>query len=89
MIHSFKGSTIFHIKLLIILAVQLMHLHSSEKMDFNAMAPLHIMHYNNPDLEEREDWDLFSTHLEDCKKIGIDAFGKGSSNLTFGQFSAK
>ena len=50
-----------------------MHLHSSEKMDFNAMAPLHIMHYNNPDSEEKEDWDLFSTHLEDCKKIGIDA----------------
>ena len=50
-----------------------MHLHSSEKMDFNAMAPLHIMHYNNPDLEKREDWDLFSIQLEDCKKIGIDA----------------
>ena len=45
----------------------------SEKIDFNAMAPLHVMHYNDSNLEENEDWILFSKHLDEANSIGVDA----------------
>ena len=45
----------------------------SEKIDFNAMAPLHVMHYNDSNLEENEDWVLFSKHLDEANSIGVDA----------------
>ena len=37
------------------------------------MAPLHKMHYHNSSIEEENDWILFETHLEEAKRIGVDA----------------
>ena len=37
------------------------------------MAPLHIMHYHNSKIEEENDWILFETHLEEAKRMGVDA----------------
>ena len=42
-------------------------------MNFNAMAPLHIMHYNDSSIEEEDDWILFGIHLEEAKRIGVEA----------------
>ena len=39
------------------------------KINFNAMAPLHIMHYNNSSIEEEDDWILFGIHLEEAKNL--------------------
>ena len=46
---------------------------SVETKTFNAMAPLHIMHYLNPKLEQQEDWELFREQLSECQSLGIDA----------------
>lgn len=45
----------------------------SKKIDFNAMAPLHVMHYNDSNLEEEKDWALFAKHLDEANTIGVDA----------------
>ena len=37
------------------------------------MAPLHIMHYNDSSTEEENDWILFGMHLEEAKRIGVEA----------------
>ena len=37
------------------------------------MAPLHIMHYLDPKIEEEEDWKLFRRQLVECHRMGIDA----------------
>ena len=42
-------------------------------MNFNAMAPLHIMHYNDSSIEEESDWILFGIHLKEAKSIGVEA----------------
>lgn len=42
-------------------------------MNFNAMAPLHVMHYYDPNIEESKDWDLLRKQLIECKEMGIDA----------------
>ena len=46
---------------------------SVETKTFNAMAPLHIMHYLNPKLEQQEDWELFREQLSECQSLWIDA----------------
>ena len=43
-----------------------------ELRTFNAMAPLHVMHYQNSSIEEVADWNLFRRQLEESKKMGID-----------------
>ena len=45
----------------------------NDRVNFNAMAPLHIMHYHNSKIEEENDWILFETHLEEAKRMGVDA----------------
>ena len=40
---------------------------------FNAMAPLHVMHYLDPKIEDDNDWKLFRRQLVECHRIGIDA----------------
>ena len=37
------------------------------------MAPLHVMHYNDSNLEEEKDWALFAKHLDEANIIGVDA----------------
>ena len=37
------------------------------------MAPLHVMHYNDSNLEEEKDWALFAKHLDEANTIGVDA----------------
>ena len=61
------------IKLFLIISIVYHTALFSEKIDFNAMAPLHVMHYNDSTLEEDEDWVLFSKHLDEAHSIGIDA----------------
>ena len=40
---------------------------------FNAMAPLHVMHYLDPKIEDDNDWRLFRRQLVECHRMGIDA----------------
>ena len=40
---------------------------------FNAMAPLHVIHYNNPNVYEKEDWEVFRSELKECREMGLDA----------------
>ena len=40
---------------------------------FNAMAPLHIIHYNDPKVYEKEDWEVFRSELKECREMGLDA----------------
>ena len=62
MIKTFVITLIFHQTLLF-----------SKKIDFNAMAPLHVMNYNDLNLEEEKDWALFAKHLDEANTIGVDA----------------
>ena len=37
------------------------------------MAPLHVMHYLDPKIEDDNDWKLFRRQLVECHRMGIDA----------------
>ena len=39
---------------------------------FNVMAPLHVMHYYNSEIEEERDWAKFRNQLTECKNMGVD-----------------
>ncbi len=65
-----KSQSLKNIPLLILLLTS-----CGEKMElrtFNAMAPLHVMHYQNSSIEEVADWNLFRRQLKESKKMGID-----------------
>ena len=36
------------------------------------MAPLHVMHYYNSEIEEERDWVMFRNQLTECKNMGVD-----------------
>ena len=44
-----------------------------KEMIFNAMAPLHIMLYHDPNVIEEKDWELFRNQLAESKDMGLNA----------------
>ena len=54
----------------------------NNKVNFNAMAPLHIMRYNDSSIEQESDWNLFGIHLEEAKRIGVEAISVDAVSYT-------
>lgn len=64
-----------NLKLILILTITLFTFktRSQSKYSFNVMAPLHVKVYNNPNLEEEQDWIDFENQLKAVKHIGVEA----------------
>ena len=46
---------------------------TGSKIHFNAMAPLHVMYYNDRSKLEEDDWELFGRQLDEGAEMGLDA----------------